>query len=71
MLKAVDGKLPEFVEALVGPGRVDPNYLPPENDLPAVLAAAKKGFPQLNSKNFSYQDLRRLGWIIPDIINVV
>ena len=54
MLKAVDGKLPEFVEALVGPGRVDPNYLPPENDLPAVLAAAKKGFPQLNSKNLSY-----------------
>ena len=46
MLKAVDGKLPEFVEALVGPGKVDPNFLPSENHLPAVLAAAKKGFSQ-------------------------
>ena len=69
MLKAVDGKLPEFVEALVGPGRVDPNYPPPENDLPAVLAAAKKGFPLLNSEN--HLNLRWLGWIFLDLIVVV
>jgi hypothetical protein len=43
-MKAVDGELPEFVEVLLALGKVDPNWLPVENHLPAVLAAAKKGW---------------------------
>ncbi len=43
LLKACQGELDEFVQALVEIGGVDPNASPPSYNLTPILVAAKRG----------------------------
>jgi hypothetical protein len=50
-LKACQGELHEFVQALVEIGGVDPNATPTGYNLSPILVAAKRGSVQLIKQN--------------------